>query len=369
MPGPLEDFFVVQDEPEIAVRPEPAHNALNSLLLLVKACDKPSIDPWVARTAAALTDEERRTHELVVIGFFYAIVPDATWPSFPAYLDYLAALDPIDLRGKLLRTYARFPATGDATCHDLLDDPAPLDTNAVLASADAYLAFLRERFSPKFLDEDLERRAYTYVRDPPAMHELIVSHLRHMWDRYLAEEWARVEPFVRKAVDVLDTDDLGRMSRLEAVEWATGQELPGWEASLDRAERIVLVPAGHGGPHAWRTCTGGVTWVLFGTRPAETARQPIPELTRSEVLVRLGALADGSRLRVLELVAERGEQSSQQIISGLGLSQSAVSRHLKQLCATEFLSERRCGGAKCYSLNAGNVRESLQAISSYLVGD
>jgi DNA-binding transcriptional ArsR family regulator len=52
----------------------------------------------------------------------------------------------------------------------------------------------------------------------------------------------------------------------------------------------------------------------------------------------------------------------------LDLSQSASSRHLKQLSATGFLSERRCNGAKCYKLNAERLDDTLQAVSVFLLG-
>jgi DNA-binding MarR family transcriptional regulator len=52
----------------------------------------------------------------------------------------------------------------------------------------------------------------------------------------------------------------------------------------------------------------------------------------------------------------------------LDLSQSATSRHLKQLSATGYLSERRCNGAKCYALNPERLENTLKAISNFLLG-
>jgi DNA-binding transcriptional ArsR family regulator len=50
----------------------------------------------------------------------------------------------------------------------------------------------------------------------------------------------------------------------------------------------------------------------------------------------------------------------------LDLSQSATSRHLKQLSATGYLIERRCEGAKCYALNEDRVDDTMRAISGFL---
>ena len=92
-----------------------------------------------------------------------------------------------------------------------------------------------------------------------------------------------------------------------------------------------------------------------------------PDLSRSELLVRLNALADDTRLRILQAIHEAGELCSQEIMVRLNLSQSAASRHLKQLSATGYLSERRREGAKCYSLEPDRIEDVLTAVSSYLL--
>jgi DNA-binding transcriptional ArsR family regulator len=51
----------------------------------------------------------------------------------------------------------------------------------------------------------------------------------------------------------------------------------------------------------------------------------------------------------------------------LNLSQSAASRHLKQLSATGYLSERRCAGAKCYRLNPERIEATLRATAAFFV--
>jgi ArsR family transcriptional regulator len=92
-----------------------------------------------------------------------------------------------------------------------------------------------------------------------------------------------------------------------------------------------------------------------------------PDLSRAEIVVRLSALADDNRLRILQLVSEQGELAFQEIMARLTLSQSAASRHLKQLSATGYLSERRCNGAKCYHLDPKRIEGTIQAVSSFLL--
>jgi predicted ArsR family transcriptional regulator len=68
----------------------------------------------------------------------------------------------------------------------------------------------------------------------------------------------------------------------------------------------------------------------------------------------------------MRLIADSGELRSQDIMAELDLSQSAASRHLQQLSATGFLSERRCEGAKCYSLAEDRLRDTFQAVLAFL---
>ena len=67
------------------------------------------------------------------------------------------------------------------------------------------------------------------------------------------------------------------------------------------------------------------------------------------------------------MISDQGEQRSQDIMQSLDLSQSAASRHLKQLSATGYLFERRFRGAKYYKLNSERIQNTLEAISTFLL--
>ncbi|TEU18521.1 MAG: metalloregulator ArsR/SmtB family transcription factor [Anaerolineales bacterium] len=368
---PLQDFIEMPSAAAVSVALEPAQNAVHSLVLLAKAEDVSGLSDWVTGTAHALTPSERRQHKLVTIGFHYAIVPEQSWSSFPAYVDHLATGNPQALRDKMLAAYAKIPSLADCEKQVWYDEPAPIDLEAILKDVDSYLDFLRERFDAEHLDVELEAQAYSYVVDPPAMQELIVSHLRKMWDEYLASEWERVAPMLQDAVKAFQQIDLSNMSKFEAAQLIAGQELERekWERKLERAEKVVFVPSAHVGPYLGKLWAGGDTfWMLFGARLPEGVAFDAPDLSRAEIVVRLSALADDNRLRILKLISENGELSSQDIMASLGLSQSAASRHLKQLSASGYLSERRCNVAKCYQLNPERIEKTLQAVSNFLLG-
>lgn len=361
---PEMDLYVAPDAQAVRVSLEPAFNGLNSLVLLNKADRLSGLDEWVTRTAAAAAPEVRRRHHLVFNGFYFALLPQRSFPSFPTYVAALAAEEPVRLRDRLLDTYDRIPPrSADAT---------PPDRAALLASEDTFLRYLLERFPPENVDPGMEAEAHTYLNDPPAMQALIVSHLEHMWTQVLAPEWARVTPMLQAAVAAMRQLPLDQLSLEEAARQITGQELDletCWDGALEKAERVVFVPSAHLGPYLGRFAAGDTVWVLYGARSPAGFPEVSPELSRADLLVRLNALADDTRLRIIRLILDRGECSSKDIMSELELSQSAASRHLKQLSASGYLKERRCDGAKCYSLNPERVRDLLQALSGFLLGD
>ncbi len=373
MPAPDPDLIVAPTVSPISVALEPAQNALNSLLLLDKGDKLSGLDEWVTRTAAALTPERRHNNRIVLYGLYYAVVPDRSWPSFPAYVSHLAAQDPTVLRDRVFNAYAQMRKKNGEYC--LLPDPASdqvsMDITPLLESVDAFLEFLVERFTAEHIDSEIETEAHRYLKDPPAMQSLIVSHFRSMWEEVLSSEWERVVPMLQTSVDAFQQLHLSDLSKSEAAQLVLGQSLGEeecWKLELERTERLIFVPSTHVGPYLGKFKSGNTLWMLFGARIPEGVQVYAPDLSRAEILVRISALADDTRLRILKLISEGGEQCSHDIITRLRLSQSTVSRHLKQLSATGYLNERRCNGAKCYALNPRRVEDTLRAISSFLLG-
>ncbi|MBI5300646.1 MAG: winged helix-turn-helix transcriptional regulator [Chloroflexi bacterium] len=366
MPPP-EESLTLSSRARISARLEPALNALHSLLLLTKVEDVSGLGDWVIRTAHAMTPEERRLNDLVIIGFYFAVMPRRSWESFPAYLKHLQTTSPVALRDKMLEIYARKPGYGKTGALGIAPIP---DMRAALKSADAYLEFLRQMFGAEKVNVEIETQAYKYVSNPPAMKKLIISHLRNMWKKYLAPEWDRVMPMLQEALQAVAHGDFSAMTRPEAYRWVTGHALDDdkWKKPFEESEQIIFVPSAHVGPYTGRHQAGNTFWVVFGARVPEGAQVVAPALSRADAIVRLGALTDDSRLRILKHIAEQGETRSQDIIQALGLSQPAVSRHLMQLVAIGYLTERRCDGAKCYALNRARIEETLRALDTFLLG-
>lgn len=342
----------------------PVRNAIASMMLLAKDEDMPGTGAWVAEVREKLNADELFRHKLVIIGFFYAILSDNDYTSFSEYLNDLEQTDPIVLRDKMLNTYAKV-CKG---CTEEVRKAIP-DWEKVLASPEAYVSFLIDHFGKDLVDTELEVSAYKYVIDPPAMRKLIVDHLRWFWDEHLSREWARTEPMLRESVKAFRNSNLETMNRLEMARYITGQDLNEdyWSKFLAEADRVVFIPNPHIGPYVTRFYFQDAVAVIFGARQPEDASVRIPELDRAEIVARMSALADDTRLRILQMIAENGEMRSQDIIDAVGLSQPSVSRYLTQLTVTGFLQERRVNGAKAYALNRDRIEKTLKAVHNFLL--
>ena len=366
MPVSEQEILLAPSQSGIQIALEPAQTVFHSLLLLAKTKKLSGFGDWVTETLSSMPTMEKQRHQVVMIGLYYAVQPERSWPSFPDYVDHLAAMPPLALRDKIINAYFNIPCldNGEKSQEVVSEE----DIQRMLSSVDSFLAFLGERFSAENFDRALESQAYAYIIDPPEMQSLVVNHFRSMWDNYLQAEWERVKPMLQDAVTAFEQVDYRPMGRLEAAEFITGQTLGDSHIlrQIEQAEQVIFAPSAHVGPYLGGFRYGQTFGVIFGARLPEGTHYYAPDLSRAEILVRLSSLADDNRLRILRLIAEEGEKRSQEIIQRLDLSQSAASRHLKQLTATGYLIERRCEGAKCYDMNKERLEDTLRAVLTYL---
>jgi DNA-binding transcriptional ArsR family regulator len=346
----------------LSVALEPAQNILNSLILLTAAEKFSGLDEWVTRTAAQMSPEERHRNALVVEGLYYAVQPDRSWPSFPAYLEHLASRDAVALRDRLLWniSIACIEKTPPGAQPARLADPETL-----LDSADAYIRFLQDNFFE--FDLAIETEAHALFKDPPRMKNLIVAHMNAIWHERMAAEWERVKPLMQESVTAFQQIDFRRMSGFEALRMVTGQEPhEKWQSWIADSRRIIFVPSAHIGPYLRKFKEEKLLWVLFGARLPDGAAAASSPLSRSDLLVRLNALTDDTRLRILLLLSQQDELCAQDIMVQLDLNQSAASRHLRQLSAAGYITERRRDVAKCYSLNRERINDTFRTLDRFL---
>ncbi len=370
MPVPVTDLLSTTPASPVTFSLEPVYNAFNSLSLLTRADMLSGLDDWVTRTLASLTKDRLRQHEVIFVGLYFAVEPTRSFPSFAAYIDDMARQTPEALRDRVFEAYARL-----SPCDETEPLTAPTDMPSLLADRAVFLQYLRERFSPDHVIESIEMEAHALLNDPIRLRNQIVEHLQTMWQTVLAPEWTRVTPMLQACVDAYQQIDFSGQTLVQVAESIVGHALTDdWRQKISTFDRLVCVPSAHLGPYLmkynqWRNAPANAPrtlTLLFGARQPQGIAAVSPDLSRSELLVRLVALADDTRLRVLRLIAEQGEMCSPDIIRQLDLSQSAASRHLQQLTATGYLEERRREGAKCYSLSADHVDDTFRALLRYL---
>jgi ArsR family transcriptional regulator len=345
---------------------EPALNAFGSMLLISKAEDEPGIHEWVAKTRGQMSSEERFRHKLVIIGFHHAVQPQKAGMTFEAYLEDLEKTSPSAFRDRLLQAYSEICITEESQKHR----NEKVDWDEILSSAQNYVEFLRYRFGDELVEEDVETRAYQYVIDPAALKQLVTGHIRWFWKNYLEAEWNRVRPMLEESAKAFNQIDISRMTRPELIDFVTGKEIveSKWGEELLNAKGLIFIPNAHIGPYIRATKLENTFYIYFGAHLPEGSDVHVPELDRAEIVSRISALADDTRLQILQMVAEQGEMRSQEIMEAINLSQPSVSRYLSQLTAAGYLQERRANGAKAYILNKDRIEKTLKAVSAFLLG-
>lgn len=314
--------------------PAPANVAVRAALATVPSqlfslwaltADDIAVEAWIPQAAAQLLPEQRRFNRLLFAAFGAALPLAETPADFPGYLATLAD--------------ASFQVR-------LLEAATDIDAPALRAEVEAMLA------------------------DPPALQQRIIDHLRHLWETLLAPEWRRHAHLLSRMTDALNAVIFSQpqwqaASPYQALRFLLQSE-PDDEQLVQAAgvRQIVLVLSPHLRAHLARFDPGDTLWVVRTFDPQLLRRDP---LRRIEVLGPLNALADETRLRILELLVEHGEQRAQEIIAQLEGSQGNVSRHLKQLVGAGFARERRAGDAnKLYTYEPAGVQRMMFLVRQLL---
>lgn len=346
---------------------EPVYNALNSFSLLNLIEQLPGLNTWALQTATALTPELRHANRLVFEGLRDALTPEPDVSDFPTYLKNLAEQDPLVIRDRLLERlrfrYSQRVSSDSSTAPDaarLLDD------------VQAYVTCVEYVQVDTPFDPALQSEVHALLKNPPAMHRLIVSHLEQMWKTTFAAEWKRVHTSLRWQVGMFTHSLDDEATVAETFRMFTGRELPAdVSGRLTDAQEIILIPSWHTGRNVttWENDTG---LRLFFSEPPNYdvgALRSAP-VGRGELRARFDALADDTRLRIIELLVQHDELHAQDIIAFLDLSQSSVSRHLKQLVAMKYLYERHGEGAnKTYRLSSFYFERTAHALEQLLSGE
>jgi DNA-binding transcriptional ArsR family regulator len=321
----------------VAFTYSPTLEAVLSLHVLVEPKHHPLQHGWV-RAMRRLPPALKR--EIDTLAFAYrAYFPEFFFPS-PAgeqlgFADELARIREVD-EALLQREYA-IPFVGDG----------PLDPLKVPAAV---------------------------LDDPGALHARVLAMLSEYWNCAFGEEWERIEPELAASVD-----EAGRQVaeggvyallrglfpevRSDPVEGRFWLERPhDHEVTVGPGETLVLAPSAYVWPHVRVSCDA--PWPFGLVFPARSImRDARPRIPPAQLVGVLRALADDTRLRALRLIAER-PRSTQELAPLVGITEAALSKHLRALADAGLLERRREGYYVLYRL----VGDQLDALAPSLDG-
>jgi len=343
-------FIPESTGPRIRFEVAPVHNMLCSLCLL----NQPHLDhisPWVDRTLAALTPEEKQAAELACdTGMF---IGESAAGDVSRFASELRGRDPEELAAiamdRLLVKAER----------QLGPDGLP-SRDEIRRDRDAYLGVVKrllDEYGEPFDPEEASRE-YERYQDPSAFRDRLADGIELLWKNHLADEWERVRPAIEDSVRAFRSVRLPSGDLASRLQYVTGRDfVPGeWVELVSAAQEIVCVPSVHIGPYMILfEFDGRRAFIVCRARIPEGATVRSPALDRSDLLMKLDALSDSTRLRVLELSAERGLVTTQDVIDALELSQSSASRHLIQLAATGLLTVDGSERTKKYRVNPRRI--------------
>jgi DNA-binding transcriptional ArsR family regulator len=203
--------------------------------------------------------------------------------------------------------------------------------------------------------------------DGDALKQHTLGTLQAFWDGFYRERFEADLPGLEASVasqrrQAYPADLAGLLLGV------TGRAVPDVMArQMDGVECVEFVPNLHIGPYL--VFTPAPPRMLVAYNALGRAPFPEPPFERYPVAHRLlpvlDALADETRLSVLELLRTR-EMYAQEIAQAVGLSQSAISRHLRQLEEAGLVRVRRAGTMKHYSLDAGCGQTLLASLRELL---
>ena len=145
------------------------------------------------------------------------------------------------------------------------------------------------------------------------------------------------------------------------LQWGRGMRVP-----LADLDRILLVPSAFC-PRRLMFYRHGRTLVLFYAPQRE---EPVSAAEPPErLLLGYAALADATRLRILQLVASQ-RVPAQEMARRLGINESTVSRHLRVLLEAGLIArDGQEGRYVFYAFNPDRLDELAAGTRAYLYGD
>ena len=360
----------------VAFSYSPAMEAVLSLHVLVEPKHHPVQHEWV-RAMRRLPPALKR--EIDAFAFAYrAYFPEFFFPpptgelsDFDEELRRLRAVDE-----QLVRQEFAIPLIDWQADGGLRRDPAVLEEPATRRR-------LRERMGNDVLARQL-------LEDPRGLLERFLRLLEAYWEEAFAREWERIEPDLAASVsdagrviarrglyallgglwpEVRSDPAAGRfwLDRPHDHEVDIGASAdfgPGIGIDPGATDPLVLAPSVYVWPHVRVNCDP--PWPLGLVFPASSIiRESRPRIPPAQLIGVLRALADDTRLRALRLIAER-PRSTQELAPLVGVTEAALSKHLRTLAEAGLLDRHRDGYYVLYRIVPDQVAALAPSLEAFL---
>ncbi|WP_237749617.1 ArsR/SmtB family transcription factor [Streptomyces sp. SS] len=350
--------FTATAEEQLAFTTSPLLEAVHSWHVIAGPGHHALHLPWVRRCRELPTALRRlmREHSFVVADYipaFFESRADDLDASFEEQLTAIRSVPPEHLAAELAQTIV------DTTRYhgrDLVRDAATRDR--ALAE----------------LDETAPDRAETLrgvLTDPTPVTEAALTALQDYWDAAFGAEWERIEPslhhalaqagrriahggvlpILRTLIPQIRIDPRQRLLRLDRPH--------DHDITVTEAQPVTFTASHYVWPHVRVTCDE--PWPLRVTFPSVPLGPAPATASREEILTALRALAAAPRLQIAESLSGQS-RSTQELATLLGLSESVVSRHLKQMTQAGLMTTRREGYYVLYSLDHRRLNRIANAL-------
>jgi DNA-binding transcriptional ArsR family regulator len=210
------------------------------------------------------------------------------------------------------------------------------------------------------------------IRDPKGALERLVRLLQDYWHYGLAEEWPKLDAQLRLARAEAELHLAGggiaallarstRRARLLDGAIAIRPSIPiDFEIPLAEGEPLPVVLSMFAAPYVFTRISENTAVVLPAPAANRDVTAPSLELVRG-----LNAIADPTRLTLLRLVAA-APRSTRELSQLMELSESTVSKHMRQLAAADLVRGVRHGYYVLYRLVPERAAAASDALRDFL---